>query len=229
MKNITFISDTHTKHDELNNDLIGGDFLIHSGDIMSSGYNKLEIIDFLDWFSNLDNYEYKIFIAGNHDRFIQNNFEEFLKILSQYEHKNVIYLQDESVVLYDIKFYGTPWQPWFWNWSFNMPRGGKELREKFEKIPSDTDILITHTPPKNILDYVPRSHENVGCEILSEITYKINPIINVFGHIHEGYGNKKVDETEYINASILNERYQYVNKPINITYDELTKKIQYNN
>lgn len=229
MKRITFISDTHTQHDKLNNDLIGGDFLIHSGDIMSSGYNKSEIIDFLDWLSNLDNYEYKIFIAGNHDRFIQNNYDEFLKILSQYLHKNVIYLQDESIVLYDIRFYGTPWQPWFWDWAFNLPRNSKELREKLEKIPSDTDILITHTPPKNILDYVPRSHENVGCEILSEITYKIKPVINVFGHIHESYGNEEIERTEFINASILNENYKYINKPVNVIFNEETKKIEYNN
>ena len=35
---ITFISDTHTKHKQL--DLPGGDILIHSGDIMNSGYSK---------------------------------------------------------------------------------------------------------------------------------------------------------------------------------------------
>jgi Icc-related predicted phosphoesterase len=229
MKKITFISDTHTKHEEINNDLIGGDFLIHSGDIMSSGYNKMEIFDFLDWFSHIDNYEHKIFIAGNHDRYIENNYEEFLKIISKNEYNNIIYLQDEEVIINDIKFYGTPWQPWFYNWAFNIPRNTDELRKKFEKIPLDTDILITHTPPKSILDYVPRSHEQVGCEILLENINKIKPSVNVFGHIHESYGNKKVGETEFINASVLNINYKYTNKPVNILFDEQTKKIKYNN
>ena len=47
---ITHISDTHNKHKQLNGKLLGGDILIHSGDISSLG-RKHEIGEFLKWFS----------------------------------------------------------------------------------------------------------------------------------------------------------------------------------
>lgn len=224
-KTITLISDTHTKHRQLNNDLIGGDFILHGGDIMSSGYREQEIVDFLDWFSSLDNYTYKIFVGGNHDRFIQNNPDRFLEILKQFD--NVIYLEDEEVIIEGIKFYGSPWQPWFYNWAFNLPRNGVEIMEKWNKIPDDTDILITHTPPHGVLDYVPRSNEMVGCEALTKRLYEINVKLNVFGHIHESYGNKKVNNTECVNASILNEDYNYTNKPVNLLFSKENGVIKY--
>ena len=70
---ITLISDTHTKHHEVTNDLPGGDLLIHAGDIMNSGRNPGDITSFCKWFDGLDQYDHKIFIAGNHDRM----FEDF--------------------------------------------------------------------------------------------------------------------------------------------------------
>ena len=60
---ITFISDTHTKHNQITKDLPGGDILIHAGDMSSMGY-KHEIENFCKWFDGLDNYDNKIFIAG---------------------------------------------------------------------------------------------------------------------------------------------------------------------
>jgi len=225
MKNITLISDTHTKHNEINSDLIGGDILIHAGDIMSSGYNKLEIIDFLEWFDKIDIYENKIFIGGNHDRFIENNPEGFREILENY--KNVTYLQDEEIVIDGIKIYGSPWQPWFWNWAFNLPRGSEKLKEIWEDIPDETDILITHTPPMGILDYVPRSYEYVGCELLREKVFSLGIKLNVFGHIHEGYGTKDISGINFVNASILNEKYMYTNKPINLKFSKEDGIIEY--
>ena len=70
--NITLISDTHTNHNDLNNSLIGGDVLIHSGDVSSRG-NLEEISDFIKWFNSIDSYKQKIFIAGNHYYLFQNN------------------------------------------------------------------------------------------------------------------------------------------------------------
>ena len=72
---ITLISDTHTKHDELSYDpldLPGGDLLIHAGDIMNSGFKKQEIHEFFKWFEAQD-YEHKIFIAGNNDIMFENH------------------------------------------------------------------------------------------------------------------------------------------------------------
>ncbi len=59
----TCISDTHGKHNGLQ--LPAGDVLIHAGDVSSMG-KEYEILNFLDWFTKQD-YEHKIFIAGNHD------------------------------------------------------------------------------------------------------------------------------------------------------------------
>ena len=73
---LTFISDTHTKHELIPlTDLPGGDIIIHSGDIMNSGYSYGDITDFCEWFSGLHQYTHKIFIAGNHDWGFQIRFK----------------------------------------------------------------------------------------------------------------------------------------------------------
>ena len=69
---ITLISDTHTKHWELDGQLPGGDLLIHAGDIMNSGRNVNDISDFCKWFNGLEQYDHKVFIAGNHDRMFED-------------------------------------------------------------------------------------------------------------------------------------------------------------
>lgn len=140
---ITFISDTHTHHNKITKDLPGGDILIHTGDISSMGY-EYEINAFCKWFNSLDKYEHKIFIAGNHDFGFQNNKEKILELVNSY--KNITYLEDQGIILNGIKIYGSPWQPLFHNWAFNLPRNGDELKSKWNNIPKDTDILLTHGP-----------------------------------------------------------------------------------
>lgn len=61
---ILHISDTHSLHNQLV-DLPKADIIIHSGDISMVGTGS-EILDFIEWFSELD-YRYKIFIEGKHD------------------------------------------------------------------------------------------------------------------------------------------------------------------
>jgi 3',5'-cyclic AMP phosphodiesterase CpdA len=168
MKKITFISDTHTKHDKVNGFLPGGDILIHAGDLTGRGYLN-EIDDFLKWFDKIDNYDTKIFIAGNHDFGFEDNPNQIKSLLTEY--KTVDYLQDDLLLVgkgdYEdmVKVWGTPWQPEFHNWAFNLPRGEK-LKEKWDMIPANTDILITHGPPFGKLDYIPYDGKNVGCEEL---------------------------------------------------------------
>lgn len=133
IKKIVFISDTHNKHNYLTSNAYGnilgsGDYLIHCGDVSSMGY-KHEIEQFLEWFSNTD-FKHKIFIAGNHDF----GFEQQTDIAQEYKEMGVIYLFDSSVIIDGIKFYGSPWQPEFHNWAFNLSRG-EELAEKWEQIP----------------------------------------------------------------------------------------------
>ena len=95
---VTLISDTHTKHNQLNGDLPGGDLLIHAGDFMNSGYIPIEAMEFFNWFDKISIYDTKVLIAGNHDRWMENQSEEALGILTGY--KTIEYLQDEEMVLY---------------------------------------------------------------------------------------------------------------------------------
>ena len=218
---ITFISDTHTKHKQL--DLPGGDILIHSGDIMNSGYSKHDITDFCKWFEAQD-YKHKIFIAGNHDRMFENHPLESNTIVNKYD---VTYLQDDEHLIDGVKLYGTPWQPEFCNWAFNLPRRGDELMAKWGAIPKDTDILITHGPAYGHLDVSGYGGQNVGCELLRERIDKVKPLIHVFGHIHGSAGYKFDGTTHYFNASVLNERYEYQNKPMTIDLDLETREITF--
>jgi len=233
---ITFISDTHTKHKQVTSSLPGGDLLIHAGDLMNSGYDEIDVYEFLDWFENqLHKYESVVFIAGNHDRYFENHPQKIKKILSEYP--NVIYLQDNWVTVGDsdphdpnvktAKIYGSPWQPAFYDWAFNLPRNGEDLREKWFWIPNDTDILITHGPPWGHCDVTPYGNLNVGCELLRVRVDELKPKIHVFGHVHSGYGYKFHEGTHFINASVLNERYNYENKPITIDWNPETNELEF--
>lgn len=217
---ITIISDTHGKHSELTDDLIGGDVLIHCGDSMTSGYLEQQLIDFCEWFDKLDLYTHKIFIAGNHCRLFENNPERALEIISSY--KNITYLQDSGIKIGRTLFYGTPWQPEFYNWAFNLPRYGEGLSKKWENIPDETDILITHCPPFGYLDSV-GARGGLGCELLRERVDSFKNLINCFGHIHYSYGVIQKNSNTFINASNLNENYDYENKPVNLRYNSKNK------
>jgi len=219
-KRITFIRDSHTKHDKLNGFLPGGDLLIHSGDLTSRGYIG-EIESFMKWYDKIDNYDTKVFIAGNHDFGFQEDNQKLRGLLTGY--KTIDYLEDELMMVgedYDnmIKIWGSPWQPEFHNWAFNLPRGEK-IKEKWDMIPLNTDILITHGPAFGKLDYVSYDGKNVGCEDLLLKIQEIKPKIHLCGHIHEGRNIVFSDGTLYVNASVLNDRYEFRNKPITIDFD----------
>jgi predicted phosphodiesterase len=233
---ITIISDTHTKHRYCENDLPGGDLLIHAGDFMNSGYNPIEAIEFFKWFDEIDNYDFKVFIAGNHDRWMQDKTEESRGILTGY--KTIDYLQDDWMTVGDsdphdpnvqtAKIWGSPWQPEFYNWAFNLPRNGEELKAKWDMIPEDVDILITHGPAWGFLDDVEgRRGQHLGCELLTERIKQIKPKIHICGHIHSGYGHYFDGHTHYFNASVLNERYSYSHLPWNIDWDPITNDIKF--
>lgn len=227
---ITFISDTHTKHLQCQKDLPGGDILIHAGDFMNSGYNSMEAMAFFKWFDEINGYDTKIFIAGNHDRWMEDSPEEAKGILTGY--KWIDYLEDEEIIFYDaddqpIKVYGSPWQPEFYNWAFNLPRLGEEMKSKWDAIPEDTDILITHGPPHGYLDIPGGQSIRVGCEMLRHRVDEIKPKIHVFGHIHGSAGYYFNGHTHFINAAILNEQYMYRNLPLTIEWDSETNEIKW--
>lgn len=237
---ITFISDTHSKHNLITKDLLGGNLLIHAGDISSMGY-KQEIQDFCKWFDSLNNYDFKMFIAGNHDWGFIDREAFFVhrsvlipkpteEILNSY--KNIDYLRDSSQEIQigdnpSIKIYGSPWQPEFFDWAFNLKKNGSELKQRWGDIPNDVDILITHGPAYGYVDKVIGRTDNLGCELLRDRIKEIKPKIHVCGHIHSGYGYVFDGNTHYINASVLNEQYKYNNKPLTVEWNPTTNEIEF--
>ena len=197
---IVLISDTHNQHHGL--DLPEGDILIHAGDFSGRG-RVSEAQQFLDWFGSRP-HPHKVLIAGNHDFICEKEPALFDSMVPD----NVIYLNDSGVEIEGVKIWGSPIQPWFFDWAFNRQRGA-DIAKHWALIPEDTDILVTHGPPYGILD---RTDDGklVGCEELIKVVERIRPKIHVFGHIHEAHGSLIKDGTHYVNASILNLRYMRV-------------------
>jgi len=203
---IVCISDTHLAHEKSKIKVPDGNILIHAGDGTYEG-TVAEITDFNRWLAHF-HHKHKILIAGNHDWLFQKDPALARSILSP----SITYLQDSMVQIRDLKIYGSPWQPEFLEWAFNLPRGPR-LREKWRLIPEDTDILITHGPPAGILDQTPDG-EHVGCADLHEAVVRIKPMLHVFGHVHHGHGSQEVSGTKFVNASICDEEYLPSNAPI---------------
>ena len=188
--NITFISDTHGLHDRLN--LNAGTVLVHAGDITEYGTEE-EGIEFLEWFSRQP-FTYKILIGGNHDLFLETlTLRKIKKLVPE----GIIYLQNNGTEIEGIKFWGSPVTPYFLGMAFNA-RAGMEIRKVWSKIPLDTDILITHGPPKGILD------GGLGCDDLLQQIERVQPKVHCFGHVHGQSGSRLVNGTTYINAAAVN-------------------------
>jgi Icc-related predicted phosphoesterase len=210
---ICVISDTHMQHDSIV--MPDADILIHSGDATYQGKPE-EVHEFGLWlYKQLDRYKHIIFVAGNHDWLFQTRKPLALELIP----KQVHYLEDSGVELMGLKFWGSPYQPRFFDWAFNLSRG-KDLKEHWDLIPSDTDVLITHSPPYSILDESPYGNERAGCEDLLEALKRVQPKLHCFGHIHHSYGRQTTFlkstgfATEFVNASICDEKYRPLNNPI---------------
>jgi Icc-related predicted phosphoesterase len=210
------LSDTHGNHEDLELPRNKFSLAMHTGDFTNRG-TEWEVDNFLTWFSEL-NCKHKILIAGNHD-FIAEKYPHQMKL--KCNTLGITYLQDESIIINGIKFYGTPYVNQFFDWAFM--RSERNLLEIYEKIPKDTDVLLTHGPAMWLLDEVKRGH--VGSESLANILNERKNIkYHIFGHIHECGGQEiKIthddkNSTRHINASLM-DKFYYIRKPksINIT------------
>jgi Icc-related predicted phosphoesterase len=206
---IVAISDTHGLHENLV--IPDGDILIHAGDLTREG-SFSDVREMERLFAGLP-HSHKLVIAGNHDFCFEQMPERCREIMP-----SVTYLQDQAVKIGGLRFYGSPWTPWFHSWAFNLQRGFP-IRKKWLAIPRDTDILITHGPPLGIGDLTLEG-EQTGCEDLREIIDLIQPRLHIFGHIHEGAGVYREGQTTFVNASSVNRSYQPVHAPIVIDLDE---------
>lgn len=204
---LCIISDTHTQHKFIGIKKYEADVLIHCGDMTGNGGIKA-ITEFMEWFGSLDQFKHKICIAGNHDWLFERANLRAREVVPD----NVVYLEDEEVVIDGVKFYGTPVQKIFCNWAFN--RHESKMAQHWAGIPDDTDVLITHSPPYSIFDNVPWSGNQGSPSLYKEVVERIRPKVHCFGHIHEGYGSKLMDDIRFINASCLDGDYQAVNDPV---------------
>jgi len=213
---ITCISDTHGLHERIDLDLFpGGDLLIHAGDCTNNGSPR-DLFSLNWWFRKLQKkYTNIILVPGNHDFCFERNFG-----LSKAAMTNCIVLFDEAITIDGLKFYGSPWQPRFFDWAFNVDRGAKIAR-KWAAIPDDTDVLITHGPPFGIGDVCFQPHtqqpQHVGCQDLTaRIAELKNLKLHVCGHVHPGWGKVQIDGVWYINASTCTNKYKPTNLPIGV-------------
>jgi len=173
----------------------------------------------------------KIFIAGNHDNFLQSMNEH--EMWRYWQKINITYLCDSGTEFEGLKIWGSPWTKTFVGMNPKCKAftcdTEKKLAEKWGLIPDNIDILITHSPPYGILDRMrkikfsgrSRELENVGSKSLSLRIGKMEnpPKLWVWGHIHESYGKDLPVRSKpciMLNASYVNEYYEPVNKPITI-------------
>lgn len=200
------ISDTHGMLDRVS--LPPGDVLVHAGDLTSQGTIG-EVTRFVQHLAKWrSRYRHVVVIAGNHDRCFENQHRELAEGVLR--DAGIIYLMDSGVELDGVRFYGSPWQPRFGSWAFNVTRG-PEIDAKWLQIPSAVDVLVTHGPPYGILDTTYRG-TGVGCASLRQhVLTRIRPLIHAFGHIHEAYGAARSCGTRFINASCCDEVYEPVN------------------
>lgn len=190
---ILHISDTHGCHRQLRK-LPAADVLVHSGDFCMAGSEE-EAIDFMNWFCDLK-YAHKIFICGNHDDCLYGANIEGLD-------SNVHYLCNSGIEIDGVKFYGVP-----------MFMGdcitGRQM-VNIDRIPSDTNVLITHSPAYGILDL--DDNINYGDEHLLTKVVDVHPHLHLFGHIHARHGIVNEYGITFSNGAIVNSDYSKLSLP----------------
>ena len=197
---ILHLSDTHGCHRRLTR-MPEADILIHSGDVSLNGSER-EVLDFLSWFCDLEGYRHKVWIGGNHDFCLAGASISGMNA-------NCHYLCNSEIEIEGLTIYGVP--------LFMASTIVGKMKTLVDRIPSDTDILVSHQPPYGILDETIGVH--YGSEALLAKVSAVQPRLHLFGHNHGGYGqysHKWADTgntTLFVNSVILNGDYELINEP----------------
>lgn len=225
MARIVLISDTHGMHDALR--VPEGDILIHAGDFTGRGTFR-ELRAFVEWMA-AQPHRHKLATPGNHDTCTdlchrEGSVKSARDSYEAFKRAGIHLLLDSGVTIGGLKFWGSPYQPEFCGWAWQLSRAA--LAQHWRRIPEDTDILITHGPPFGKGDLAPIGGR-VGCQGLLDRVLAIRPALHVFGHIHEGHGMGRlwVDgkrEGFWANAAVLDGRYQLTNRPIVVDTEQLS-------
>ncbi|RDW93414.1 uncharacterized protein DSM5745_00736 [Aspergillus mulundensis] len=208
---VVCISDTHNTKPSLPD----GDILIHAGDLTQSG-TRSELEQQIDWL-DAQPHRYKIVIAGNHELCLDanhpsNDGKEDTRLTLDW--KSLIYLENTSRTIRFadsrvLRIFGSPHTPKHGNWAFQYPRAYAGVWDDMA-VPEDTDVLITHGPPKAHLDL-----GHLGCQSLRQTLWsmKRRPLLHVFGHIHGGYGKEiaRWDTFQRAYEAIMDEHWIWLN------------------
>ena len=203
---LTIVSDTHGEQDKIGR--LSGDVLIHCGDMFNMFNQTHEDFDRMDeWFGEQD-FDLVLCIGGNHDFELQKRSGYVDNPFS-----NATYLEGKSYEFGGINFFGAPWVPDLYDQAFFTK--DNKLSDKWADIPDNVDVLITHTPPAGILD-VSSKGLVLGCRHLLEAIERTKPTVHCFGHVHASSGVHKDGATTFINAALVNSKYELSHPPYEI-------------
>jgi Icc-related predicted phosphoesterase len=200
---IVIISDTHNLHGELG--VLRGDVLIHCGDGLNGFTRSSRDLEDLDEWFGRQQFDRIFCTGGNHDFELEDRVAARLPAF-----RNADYLQDESRHYGGLHFYGAPWTPELQSWAFYLPYDA--MRAKWDLIPDQADVLITHTPPMHVLDQN-RHGRHCGCPELQRRLVDLKPRIHCFGHIHASGGSLRLRGTTFVNASMVDSQYKIARRP----------------
>jgi Icc-related predicted phosphoesterase len=204
---IAAISDTHGRRSW---SIPACDVFIHAGDITGWGLLE-ETAQFADWLRKQMQSDpgprQAIIVAGNHDECFESTPEKVRELFGESVH----ILEDQPLVIDGVTFYGSPWTPPFMNWHFMAKEN--RLAELYKQIPEGVDVLITHGPPRGILD-PGWTGTPVGSTALAEAIARRRVRHHVFGHLHgAGGGIAQQGQTTYYNVAACDEKYIFRNEP----------------
>ncbi|KAL8686966.1 MAG: hypothetical protein Q9218_006732 [Villophora microphyllina] len=177
----------------------------------------------------------KLVIAGNHDYTLDlpmfnrnvvqaNTFlkpEHVKKVYGDCGEARRFFTEAEAVGIRDLdegthkfnlengavmKVYASPWTPSLDDKGFRYRPIG---RRHYFHIEEGTDVVITHGPPRGIMDRSPHKGRS-GCPSLFESVFRARPRLHCFGHVHEGWGakivtwgNKVTPESHYFSTEVF--------------------------
>ncbi len=192
---VVAVADTHLFHDA-RYAVPDGDVFVHAGDLCRRG-DLDELAEAARWIAGLP-HRHKLIVAGNHDWAFARPAEaaRARALLG-----GAVYLEDSGVELDGLRCWGSPWQPAFHGWAFNLPRGDA-LRAVWARIPAGLDLLITHSPPAGIGDHAGwNDAARAGCAELRARLAVVAPRLHLFGHIHQDGGLWRVGATVHANVT----------------------------
>lgn len=178
---------------------------------------------FMKWFEKLD-CRHRILVPGEVDLCLEKFTGTTEQIITYYlSNKNNHLLIDESCTIEDVVFWGcpytvSPYSALYYRDAFREETDN-DLNVHFDRIPFDTDVLITTTPPYEILDKSKRpSAERIeasGSAYLRYLVAELNPRYHIFSARND-YGIVDIEGTTFVNPQIHLSWNEFRESPISL-------------